>query len=280
MIILNLEFELRKNFDELKDLFQILNNMVSTEEINSVDIEVKDYIENNKTCYYLYIGIHRCKLSFASIEIRRDLANAPSKELSTNLLRYSELKRSNTSNTPVFEIDDNKVTIKVFDTYAADMMSVTNLSFDEIMSPHEPRLLSLEFYLRKPFIELPEFIAIANKMYQKNASSFITLKPSIDNKKTYLNINWFYEDLYRPSLCLTVGLLGNSVPSQYQFELAKFNFACSKVPNLVSVFINCNDANDSNHGPVIRINVFESTVPKVQKEIEKQFRLLDSISPI
>lgn len=279
MELLKLEFTLRNEFVELKDLFMLFNNMVLNDKIITTNIEVKDYTEKDQTRYYLYIGLHRCKASFASIEINRDIESI-SAESAVNLTRFDDLKKSEKHYIPVFSVaEDNKtVTITIFDVYVPkEIEAYTN---DDILNTHTDRLLSLDFFLRKPFEELPLLISIANKMFAKKASSFITLRPTSNNGKTYLNINILYENIRRPSLSITVGLIGNSVPNQYQFELAKFNFACSKIPNLSPVFISCDDTNDSHHGPIVRINVFASTNSNVTKEIEKQFKILNSISPI
>lgn len=277
---LTLTFKLRNEFVELKDLFLIFNNMLLTNKVSSTDIEVKKYWERDSLCFYLYIGLHCCKTSFASIEISRDI-DPVSTKTSDNLYRLSKLKRSYANYVPFFSVaEDNKtVTIVIFDIYSPEKKE-TYTNIDDIMNTHTNRLLSLDFYLRKPFTELPALFSIANRMLAMEASSFITLRPSVDSKKTYLNINFLYEDISRPSLSITVGLIGNSVPNQYQFELAKYNFACSQIPNVSPVFISCNDTHDSKHGPMIRISVFKSTNSDVTNEIEKQFKLLDTISPM
>ncbi len=280
MELFKFKFTLRNEFVELKNLFLIFNNMVLNGKISDNDIEVRNYMKNNRQDNYLYLGLHRCKKNFASIEINRDLDEI-STETSDTLLKFSDFKRSNTHYVPIFSVakDNKTVTIVIFDIYPSEKIE-TYFSIDNIMSIHTDRLLSLDFYLRKPFSELPALLSIANNMLAMKTSSFITLRPSVDSNKTYLNINFLYEDISRPSLSITVGLLGNSVPNQYQFELAKYNFACSQIPNVSPVFISCNDTSDSKHGPIIRISVFKSTNSDIISEIEKQFKLLDSISPI
>lgn len=278
MELFKFKFTLRNEFVELKNLFLIFNNMVLNGKISDTDIEVRNYMENSRQDNYLYLGLHRCKKNFASIEINRDLDEISTKT-SDNLLKFSDFKRSNTNYVPIFSVakDNKTVTIVIFDIYPSEKIETYS---DNIMSIHTDRLLSLDFYLRKPFSELSALLSIANNMLAMEASSFITLRPSVDSNKTYLNINFLYEDISRPSLSITVGLIGNSVPNQYQFELAKYNFACSQIPNVSPVFISCNDTSDSKHGPIIRISVFKSTNSDITSEIEKQFKLLDSISPI
>lgn len=278
MELFKFEFILRNEFVELKDLFLIFNNMVLTNKISNTDIEVRNYVEKGQIYYYLYVGLHRCKTSFASIRINRNIETI-SEKTNIDLIKFSNFKKSNKNYFTVFSVaEDNKtVTITIFDIYIPK--KIETYTNDNIFDIHTDCLLSLEFYLRKPFKEVTSLISIANRMFAKKASSFITLRPTSDNKKTYLNINILYEDIKSPSLSITVGLIRNSVPAEYQFELAKFNFACSKIPNTSPVFISCNNV-DSKHGPMVNIDIFASTNSDMTKEIEKQFKLLDSISPI
>lgn len=275
MELFKLKFTLRREFVELKDLFLIFNNMVLNDKISSTDIEVRNYTENSNQNNYLYLGLHRCKKNFASIEINRDIESI-SEETSTNLDKFSDLKESY----PFFSVakDNKTITITISDTNELKEIEVSTT--DDIFGTHTECLLSLDFYLRKPFDELTSLVSIANRMLKKRASSFITLQPTSDNKKTYLNINILYQDIRRPSLSITVGLIVNSVPNTYQFELAKYNFACSQLTHVSPVFISCNDTSDSQHGPIIKISVFKPTDSDDTDEIEKQFKLLDSISPI
>lgn len=274
---LKLEFTLRNEFVELKDLFLIFNNMVLKNEINSTDIKVKNYTKKNQTHYYLYIGLHRCKKNFASIEINRDI-EIISAESALNITKFSDLKKSKVHYVPVFSIaEDNKtVTIVIYDTYAPKEIEIIN-NYDDILNIQSQHLLSLSFYLRKPFNKLSKLLAISNKM--NSSSCFISLKPSIDGRNTYLNINFLFETLIRPSLSLTIGLIKNSIPSQYQFEIAKFNFVCLQ-SQTTPRFITCIETNDSKHGPIVKIDLFESMDSSVNEEIIRQFKLIDTISPL
>ena len=284
MKLFDLHFELRDQYKELPDLLRVFNKMVFTGQIYKSVIKVFNYHEHDdEVINYISIDMHRCKPSIASIGIRRDLRGSLSEPLQENLKILSEMQDKNASYFPFFETDDagNTLTISIYNSIPKDIILSDSESLFDNIPMHSPKIeiLNLNFYLRKDFPELQSLFVISNRMLQRQASSFITIKSSTDRKALYLNLNILFQDKLRPSLFFTVGLVKNSFPREYQIELAKFNFACSKIPNSCLVTLNCIKIPDFKHGPLVQIKLFESERPEVKEEIDYQFKLLNSISP-
>ena len=279
MTPLSFKFTLRSEFNELESIFQILNKMSFEGQISTVDIKVqkKQAVENNSFYYVILLDIHRCKASFASISIQFKLDKEPSGELLRNLTKYSKLASKKFD----FQVNKKEVSLIFYDSIDhLEKPEPFKLSEELISIPKkDKRLLNLSFQLRKPFQDFPNFISIMNKLYATNCvSSFITLKHSIDGKSNYLNLV-LYPNADN-AFSLTVGLLENSIPVEYPIEIAKFNFACSTVATSCPVLITLTTLENTVYGPNIWVELFESEDEKAQKEIEKMFTSLNSISPL
>ena len=283
MALLTFDFTLRSEFNELESIFQILNKMAYEGQICTVDIKVekKQPIEETSFYYAILIDIHRCKPSIDSIQLEFILDEKPSDGFLSNLDRYSKLKRQKETKLAFkFQTEKKNVSLTVYDSNCLEPPESFNLSEELISVPKkDKRLLNLSFQLRKPFQDLHSFISIINKLYETNCeSSFLTLKHSTDGKSNYLNL------VLKPNsdniFSLTVGLLGNSVPVEYPMELAKFNYACSKVKTICPVLITSTILDDTVYGPNIWIELFESEDERTQGEINKMFQFLNNISPL
>ena len=256
MALLTFDFTLRSEFNELESIFQILNKMAYEGQISTVDIKVekKQPIEETSFYYAILIDIHRCKPSIDSIQLEFILDEKPSDGFLSNLDRYSKLKRQKETKLAFkFQTEKKNVSLTVYDS--------------NCLEPPES------------FQDLHSFISIINKLYETNCeSSFLTLKHSTDGKSNYLNL------VLKPNsdniFSLTVGLLGNSVPVEYPMELAKFNYACSKVKTICPVLITSTILDDTVYGPNIWIELFESEDERTQGEINKMFQFLNNISPL
>lgn len=282
MKILELQFRLRNPFLELSDLFQAFNNMVYTGQISRTNLKINSCVEDGKTIYYLCIDLYRCKSSFSSLGIKRDLLDEPSAELSAQLKQFYKIQKEEKEYFPLFHVDKtgNFITISIYNKFSSDFVLSTPDDFiDETLNSSNTEILYLRFLARKPFESLPDLFGAVNKMYKNNVSSFIYIKSSCDGK-SYLNMIFLFENKSRPSFFITIGLVGNSIPPKYQIELAKFNFACSQIPNYCPVFLNCLVTSDSNCGPDIQIHVYESSNSETREKIDNQFKLLDSIAPL
>lgn len=285
MALLTFDFTLRSKFNELESIFQILNKMAYEGQISTIGIKVekKKVVENNSFYYAILIDIHRCKASFASIQLVFNLEGNPSDEFMSSLNRYSKLVRKKETSKLAFKFQTHQknVSLTVYDSINyLEKPETFKLSEELISVPKkDKRLLNLSFQLRKPFQDLHSFISIINKLYETNCeSSFLTLKHSTNGKSNYLNL------VLKPNsdniFSLTVGLLGNSVPVEYPMELAKFNYACSKFKTICPVLITSTTLDDTVYGPSIWIELFESEDERTQEEINKMFQFLNNISPL
>ena len=283
MKILELQFRLRNPFVELSDLFQAFNNMVYAGQISQTKIEINNCTEDGNTIYYLCIDLYRGKDSFSSLSIKRDLQDEPSAELSTQLKQFYKLQKEEKKYFPFFHVDKTGtiITISIYSKFSSDfVLSTPDDYINESLNSSNTEILYLSFWARKPFESLSGLLGAVNKMYKNNVSSFIYIKSSCDEKAAYLNMLFLFENKSRPSFSITIGLVGNSIPPKYQIDLAKFNFACSQIPNYCPVFLNCLVTSDTNCGPAIQIHVYESTNSETREKIDNQFKLLDSIAPL
>mgnify|MGYP004459827763 FL=1 len=285
MALFNFDFTIRSEFNELESIFQILNKMAYEGQISTIDIKIekKKVVENNSFYYAILIDIHRCKASFASIQLVFNLEGNPSDEFMSSLNRYSKLVRKKETSKLAFKFQASQknVILTVYDSINyLEKPETFKLSEELISVPKkDKRLLNLSFQLRKPFPDFPSFISIMNKLYATNCvSSFVTLKHSTDGKSNYLNL------VVCPNsdnvFSLTFSLLENSIPVDYPMEIAKFNFACSKVATSCPVLINSTTLDDTDYGPNIWIELFESEDERTQGEINKMFQFLNNISPL
>lgn len=273
MKIFDLEFELRENYKELPKILDYLNNLIFTDSaIGTVEVINYNYQSNNDPRYYIKIDV-MLNSSASSIGIRRDLDGTLSAETDENLVNLFLMQQNGIKYFPLFSSDGKKLSISIYDEISniktnqisddVNMVENINYSFQN--------LLNLGFNLNNNFPELSNLLLEANKMFKRNASAFISI-PVSDTGITILSLNILFHDKSRPSLILNLQLVEGSVPRNQQIEFAKFNFACSPVPNASPISL-------VQRGKLLKIVLGKSNDKEVQEKIESQFKLLDSIAP-
>ena len=176
MKILEFTVQLRKSFEELRDIFKVFNKMIS--EKHKSEVFLNYYEVSQELKHYITINIYRCK-SYASLVVNRDICIS-SKEIEI-FKKLEELQSS--SKQPIYNYfqtdhDGKFITISVYNNYD-DILKIgtsepnvfnnnssaiqSNLKTDSLTN-----LLSVDLFLRKPFAELPMLIDIFNQMLDKN----------------------------------------------------------------------------------------------------------------
>lgn len=252
-------FPLRNPFEELEEIFYVINSMIL--EGAKHDISVKW----NTKIPYLILKIHRCRNSFASIEIMRDLLINPCDKMLVDL--YTFLKQDNI---PFFKVssDYNFITIYfVTRDIALNMQKESNCTFPKLepsISDVKP-YLELKFTLRKPFSELLLLKNAINRMIKNSFRCLVEL-PYMQTEENKLLSFFIYEDnINRPSLTIKA-ILKSGANSIDKNLLSKWNFL-----NSISYF----PLKDFNafEVPDNRIEVHFTCYPKdsdEQSEIQRQ----------
>lgn len=294
MKILEFTVQLRKSFEELRDIFKVFNKMIS--EKHKSEVFLNYYEVSQELKHYITINIYRCK-SYASLVVNRDICIS-SKEIEI-FKKLEELQSS--SKQPIYNYfqtdhDGKFITISVYNNYD-DILKIgtsepnvfnnnssaiqSNLKTDSLTN-----LLSVDLFLRKPFAELPMLIDIFNQMLAKNACSFMRYETNKSNNKNdtkntnnfnYFDLSFYFDTFERPSFSIKFSLFKEMIPSHT--TLSKFNYACMQVPNPCLTQINFEKSFDEKHGPHLKVIVKISENSRKVTEIENIFNILETISP-
>lgn len=270
MKLFDLEFELREEYQELPKILDHLNNLIFTDSaIGKIEVNNYNYQSNGDPKYYIKIDV-MLKSSAFSIGIRRDLNGTLSAETNENLVNLFLMEDKNIPYFPLFSSDGKILKIAIYDEMSSVKTSqISDESDIEKISYNN--LLTIGFNLDENFPELSSLLIEANKIFQRNASAFISI-PVSDAGTTILSLNIYLHDKSRPSLILNFQLVEGSVPRNQQIEFAKFNFACSRIPNVSPISL-------VQRGKLLKIVANKTDNTEVQEKIDSQFKLLDSIAP-
>ena len=292
MKILEFTVQLRKSFEELRDIFKVFNKMIS--EKHKSEVFLNYYEVSQELKHYITINIYRCK-SYASLVVNRDICIS-SKEIEI-FKKLEELQSS--SKQPIYKYfqtdhDGKFITISVYNNYD-DILKIgtsepnvfnnnssaiqSNLKTDSLTN-----LLSVDLFLRKPFAELPMLIDIFNRMLAKNACSFMKYETNKSKNKNdtrndfnYFNLVFYFDTFERPSFSIKVSLFKELLPSPT--TLSKYNYVCMQVNNPCFTQISFEKSFDEKHGPHLNFVVNVSQNSKELTEIENIFNILETISP-
>lgn len=292
MKILEFTVQLRKSFEELRDIFKVFNKMIS--EKHKSEVFLNYYEVSQELKHYITINIYRCK-SYASLVVNRDICIS-SKEIEI-FKKLEELQSS--SKQPIYNYfqtdhDGKFITISVYNNYD-DILKIStsepnvfnnnssaiqsNLKTDSLTN-----LLSVDLFLRKPFAELPMLIDIFNRMLAKNACSFMKYETNKSKNKNdtrndfnYFNLVFYFDTFERPSFSIKVSLFKELLPSPT--TLSKYNYVCMQVNNPCFTQISFEKSFDEKHGPHLNFVVNVSQNSKELTEIENIFNILETISP-
>lgn len=292
MKILEFTVQLRKSFEELRDIFKVFNKMIS--EKHKSEVFLNSYEVSQELRHYITINIYRCK-SYASLVVNRDICIS-SKEIEI-FKKLEELQSS--SKQPIYNYfqtdhDGKFITISVYNNYD-DILKIgtsepnvfnnnssaiqSNLKTDSLTN-----LLSVELFLRKPFAELPMLIDIFNRMLAKNACSFMKYETNKSKNKNdtrndfnYFNLVFYFDTFERPSFSIKVSLFKELLPSPT--TLSKYNYVCMQINNSCFTQISFEKSFDEKHGPHLNFVVNVSQNSKELTEIENIFNILETISP-
>ena len=292
MKILEFTVQLRKSFEELRDIFKVFNKMIS--EKHKSEVFLNYYEVSQELKHYITINIYRCK-SYASLVVNRDICIS-SKEIEI-FKKLEELQSS--SKQPIYNYfqtdhDEKFITISVYNNYD-DILKIgtsepnvfnnnssaiqSNLKTDSLTN-----LLSVDLFLRKPFAELPMLIDIFNRMLAKNACSFMKYETNKSKNKNdtrndfnYFNLVFYFDTFERPSFSIKVSLFKELLPSPT--TLSKYNYVCMQVNNPCFTQISFEKSFDEKHGPHLNFVVNVSQNSKELTEIENIFNILETISP-
>ena len=292
MKILEFTVQLRKSFEELRDIFKVFNKMIS--EKHKSEVFLNSYEVSQELRHYITINIYRCK-SYASLVVNRDICIF-SKEIEI-FKKLEEIQTS--SKQPIYNYfqtdhDGKFITISVYNNYD-DILKIgtsepnvfnnnssaiqSNLKTDSLTN-----LLSVDLFLRKPFAELPMLIDIFNRMLAKNACSFMKYETNKSKNKNdtrndfnYFNLVFYFDTFERPSFSIKVSLFKELLPSPT--TLSKYNYVCMQVNNPCFTQISFEKSFDEKHGPHLNFVVNVSQNSKELTEIENIFNILETISP-
>lgn len=292
MKILEFTVQLRKSFEELRDIFKVFNKMIS--EKHKSEVFLNYYEVSQELKHYITINIYRCK-SYASLVVNRDICIS-SKEIEI-FKKLEELQSS--SKQPIYNYfqtdhDGKFITISVYNNYD-DILKIgtsepnvfnnnssaiqSNLKTDSLTN-----LLSVDLFLRKPFAELPMLIDIFNQMLAKNACSFMKYETNKSKNKNdtrndfnYFNLVFYFDTFERPSFSIKVSLFKELLPSPT--TLSKYNYVCMQVNNPCFTQISFEKSFAEKHGPHLNFVVNVSQNSKELTEIENIFNILETISP-
>lgn len=292
MKILEFTVQLRKSFEELRDIFKVFNKMIS--EKHKSEVFLNYYEVSQELRHYITINIYRCK-SYASLVVNRDICISY-KEIEI-FKKLEELQSS--SKQPIYNYfqtdhDGKFITISVYNNYD-DILKIgtsepnvfnnnssaiqSNLKTDSLTN-----LLSVDLFLRKPFAELPMLIDIFNQMLAKNACSFMKYETNKSKNKNdtrndfnYFNLVFYFDTFERPSFSIKVSLFKELLPSPT--TLSKYNYVCMQVNNPCFTQISFEKSFDEKHGPHLNFVVNVSQNSKELTEIENIFNILETISP-
>lgn len=292
MKILEFTVQLRKSFEELRDIFKVFNKMISEKHKSKVFLNYYEVSQELK--HYITINIYRCK-SYASLVVNRDICIS-SKEIEI-FKKLEELQSS--SKQPIYNYfqtdhDGKFITISVYNNYD-DILKIStsepnvfnnnssaiqsNLKTDSLTN-----LLSVDLFLRKPFAELPMLIDIFNQMLAKNACSFMKYETNKSKNKNdtrnnfnYFNLVFYFDTFERPSFSIKFSLFKDLLPSPT--TLSKYNYVCMQINNPCFTQISFEKSFDEKHGPHLNFVVNVSQNSKELTEIENIFNILETISP-
>ena len=292
MKILEFTVQLRKSFEELRDIFKVFNKMIS--EKHKSEVFLNSYEVSQELKHYITINIYRCK-SYASLVVNRDICIS-SKEIEI-FKKLEELQSS--SKQPIYNYfqtdhDGKFITISVYNNYD-DILKIgtsepnvfhnnssaiqSNLKTDSLTN-----LLSVDLFLRKPFAELPMLIDIFNRMLAKNACSFMKYETNKSKNKNntrndfnYFNLVFYFDTFERPSFLIKFSLFKELLPSPT--TLSKYNYVCMQINNSCFTQISFEKSFDEKHGPHLNFVVNVSQNSKELTEIENIFNILETISP-
>lgn len=269
MKIYTLNFTLLREFEELKDLFDLFNQMVVKEAHLKISVKTENDIN------FIQIYLYRC-LKTPSIGIKRDLQFLPSEE-TLNYLKQIDFEKVYLQ----FHIKDSKfITVDVFDSvyeYISEKENLSNFSLLDYTDLEE--LFSLSFSVRKPFPELSNLVYIMNKMLTNGCYSFIALEDRYlgsgsNSGKKNLHLNFFTNNMARPSLFVNVNLYGKFSDR----NISKYNILCSQPENPIKIYFEISSS-DKQHGPIIKAHIFLQKSSKAYNKIIDQCKLLDLIAP-
>lgn len=221
-------FELRSEFEELKTIFPIINNMI----LSGCTCTIKVKSSNNEficseNSYYLEICIFRCKSIFSSLTIRRNLSTVPDEyhEIDNFLKEYTE-------GYIFFDIDDTYKKVFIYisnskpkkELLAIPSLALLSKNFESALSERYNLLDSnklnllynLDFFLRKDYFELLHLFPIFNLMIYQGATHFVQLKSRyLENKSVVdFKLKLFYQNQDRPSISVTAKLKNSSNEQQ------------------------------------------------------------------
>lgn len=265
-----LQLELRDNFEELTSICFLFNQMVLEGNQPRVTIET-DIDKNGNATSYVCIYMYRCKKQYASVGIMRALSEGNKKE------SFNEFN-SLTNDGYLFFYTDESSKILYIEKHS-EKYTLLKKEVEYVPINTFKDFLCLDFYLRKPFSQLPNFLNIANQLLCKNAGIYAGIKTQCNMTSRYLNINLMFENINRPSIFLNVGLLSTSFIGNNYLALSKINYITTKLPNMAPCYFSCFLPKNSQHGPIVQLHVGKMSNFMVWKEIEKQCKLLDSIFP-
>lgn len=307
METIKLNFELRNSFDEVGGIFIILNEMTLTKNAKSITVNCFEYSEKNGLSgHYLSIDVHRCRTTFSSLELKRDL-NDSTKHFKSQLLELRKIKETKKNYLPFFKVDSSCKFVDIFfledyssfENFYNENTSIFSKSKNFIADSDKKEYLNFEEYLaldfktRKPFNELDDIFEISNIMLSKKACLYLAVQtPCSGCQKArksnetncnrcesyaYLTFHFYYEHIKRSSLNITISLKGKFDINSFfklQNSLTKFALACSNL-NDKQIILSCKKDNSS------KIQEITATLRTNMNSEEKKYmdKLLKSISP-
>lgn len=268
MKLYTLNFTLLREFEELKDLFDLFNQMVVKEAHLKISVKTENDIS------FIQIYLYRC-LRTPSIGIKRDLEFLPSKEI-LNHLKLIDFEKVYLQ----FHIKDAKyITVDVFDSVYEYIPEEKPSTLSMLDTTNMEELFSLNFSVRKPFPELSDIVYIINKMLTNGCYSFIALEDRYlesgsNSGKKNLHLNFFTNNMARPSLFVNVNLYGRFSDR----NISKYNILCSQPENPIKIYFEISSS-DEQHGPIIKAHIFLQRSSKFYDKIIDQCKLIDLIAP-
>ena len=227
----SLSFNLKNNFQELPEIFRVINTMLYYKKASKIRIQVEEFEADN---YFLWIRLYRCRPSVPAVEVKRDLepGSLPSKEA----LKIFQDLLDNCNGYPYFEATDNKkVVVKFYDNIQEyERTEFRNQPKKVITIKSDPEilleeLLNIKFKLRKPFTELSELTMIGNTMLDNGAFCFLSIETKQNSNGGFsylLNISYYFRSITRASLIIRMRLYNYSAKESI-FLLESSNYASS-----------------------------------------------------
>lgn len=138
----------------------------------------------------------------------------------------------------------------------------------------EKAIFELNFHLRKPYNEAKTLIDAFNRIIDEGGRCEICLSRIANGKGFILQLRMFRCRNTYPAASLGAKIIDNFTKNDL-LKISKFNFASTYYS---PVHFSLTAENDTTHGPVITVNLFENKDSETQNTINKQFELLDLAS--